>query len=302
MRLVSVLVGLLAWATGAAAQELPPARIAVVGGTFINDEIYFRDLIQETAVVETKMGPSVPIAYAEYEGIPFYYVHMHGSAALQATWVALYNLGVVEVIGGATAGAINPEMAVLDYIIPDDFIDLNINRPLNFPREIYKNPDDIPLPRFVPAMDPDLREILLSESASALGSDAAYKDIELFDGGIVMQARGGRFETAAEIAMMAQWGGDVVTMNVATEMAYARMLGMNYACIIVISNPAEGVADWEFSSMPGVYQLANPLSLDIVLASLDDIVALEGKPRVSDSLRLHPKMTSRPDEDDMGAH
>ena len=82
-------------------------------------------------------------------------------------------------------------------------------------------------------------------------------------------------------------------MNVPTEIAYARMLGINYAALIVISNPAEGVAAWDFAEMPPLYRKINPLSADIILASLPDIAALEGKPRVSDGLLNHPEMTSK---------
>ena len=132
-------------------------------------------------------------------------------------------------------------MQPYDYVVPHDFIDLNIDRPLSFPREIYRDPDNIPLPRVLPAMDPDLQSILLEETQKRLRSDRDLDDMSIHKAGVTIQARGGRFETAAEIRMFAQWGGDVVTMNVGTEIAYARMLGMNYGCLIVISNPAEGV-------------------------------------------------------------
>jgi 5'-methylthioadenosine phosphorylase len=230
-------------------------------------------------------------------GIDFYYVHGHGRPSLQAAWVALYDLGVTEVIGGATAGGINPAMQPYDYVIPHDFIDMNVNRPLSFPREIYRDPDAIPIPRVYPAMDPDLRTILSEETRKRIRADSQFDDIDLHEAGVIVQARGGRFETAAEIRMFAQWGGDVVTMNVGTEIAYARMLGMNYACLIAISNPAEGVAPWDFSEMPPLYRRINPLSVEILMAALPRIAGLEGKPRVGDDLVFHPEMTSKPEGD-----
>ncbi|MEM1189988.1 MAG: hypothetical protein AAGI72_15770 [Pseudomonadota bacterium] len=84
-------------------------------------------------------------------------------------------------------------------------------------------------------------------------------------------------------------------MNVGTEVAYARMLGMNYASLIVISNPAEGVAPWDFAEMPPLYRRINPISVDILLASLPRIAELAGKERVGDSLIFHPEMTSKPE-------
>lgn len=284
--------------------EVPKARIAVLGGTFLNDVIFYRDgIIKQKFTIDTKVGLSPTIHYAEWQGIPFYYVHAHGEGKWLATWVALYDLGVEEAIGGATAGAINKKMGVYDYIIPDDFIELNVDRPLSIPADVYRDPNAIPLPRFVPAMDTDIRNILLDETKKAVAAikanskDKQYKGIKVHDGGVIVQARGGRFETVAEIRMMKQWGGDMVTMSVGTEMAYSRMLGIHYANMIVISNPAEGMGEWDFSLMEELYPRINPLSLDIVLASLPRVAALKGKPRVADGLINHPEMTSQKKKD-----
>ncbi len=288
-----VVLGLLA---APAQSQGNGATIAIFGGTFINDALLLRDgVLGEPFTLQTKLGESAPIYPGEANGVAFYYVHMHGSAALQASWVALYDLGVREVLGGATAGGINPAMQPYDYVIPHDFIDLNIDRPLSFPRDIYRDPENIPLPRVYPAMDTDLRAILLQETRKRLRGDRTLDDMSIHKAGVIVQARGGRFETAAEIRMFDQWGGDVVTMNVGTEIAYARMLGMNYACLIVISNPAEGVAAWDFAEMPPLYRRINPVSVDILLASLPSIAALGSKPRVGDALIFHPEMTSKPE-------
>lgn len=272
-------------------------HIAIIGGTFVNDALLLREgVLGEPFTLDTKLGESPPIYPGSAGGIDFYYVHSHGSPALQAAWVALYDLGVTEVIGGATAGGITPAMQPYDYVVPHDFIDMNVDRPLSFPREIYRDPENIPLPRVLPAMDPDLRAILIEETRKRIRASDDTDDIDLHEAGVIVQARGGRFETAAEIRMFAQWGGDVVTMNVGTEIAYARMLGMNYACLINISNPAEGVAPWDFAEMPPLYRRINPLSVDIVLAALPRIAALAGKERAGDSLIFHPEMTSKPAE------
>jgi 5'-methylthioadenosine phosphorylase len=273
--------------------DIPKARIAVIGGTFLNDVIFSTDLIKKEFTVETKLGTSPTIYYAEYEGLPFYYVHDHGSGKFQQTWAALYDLGVEEAIGGATAGAINKKMGVYDYIVVDDFMDFNIDRPLSFPKEIYRDPNLIPLPRFTPAMDTDIRNILIAEAKKAFTADPFFKKKKVHDSGVVVQTRGGRFETVAEIKAIGQWGGDLVTMSIGTEIVYARQLGINYASLVVVSNPAEGVADWDFSLMEELYPRINPLSLNIVLASLKPVAALQGKARVADGLINHPEMTSK---------
>jgi 5'-methylthioadenosine phosphorylase len=284
---------LAAVAQAATVNDFPRATIAVVGGTFINDALLKKPgLVKGHFTVKTKVGESPRIYYAETGGIPFYYVHAHGEGKWVETWAALYDLGVKEAIGGATAGGINAAMKLYDYVVPHDFIDLNVDRPLAMPHIVHRDPKSIPLPRYIPAMDPLLRDILISETRKALRASHDYDDVQLHEQGVVVQARGGRFETASEIRMFRQWGGDLVTMNIATEMAYARMLGINYASLAAISNPAEGVGEWDWETLKKVYPRLNPLSLTIVLAAIPKIAAIGDRPRVGDGLRMHPEMTS----------
>ena len=42
-----------------------------------------------------------------------------------------------------------------------------------------------------------------------------------------------------------------------------------------------------------MYRRINPLSVEILLAMLPRIEALQGKPRVMDALIFHPEMTSK---------
>ena len=142
----------------------------------------------------------------------------------------------------------------------------------------------------MPATDPLLDDILLDETRKRLTGDATRK---VHKGGVVIQAAGGRFETPAEIRFFKQIGGDMVTMNVGSEMSYARMVGINYASLVVISNPAEGLGEWKFEDLTTIYRALNKVSLDVVIAALPRIAGLAGKPRVGDALRVHPEMTSK---------
>jgi 5'-methylthioadenosine phosphorylase len=276
-------------------EDFPRARIAVIGGTYINDALLKKKgLIKGSFTVKTKVGDSPTIYAAQIGDIPFYYVHGHGEGKWVETWAALYDLGVRDAIGGATAGGINPAMKLYDYVVPHDFIDMNVDRPLSIPQVVYHDPKSIPVPRYLPAMDPLLRDIMITETRKALRATHDYDDIQVHDQGVVIQARGGRFETASEIRMFAKWGADLVTMNVGTEMAYARMMGINYASLVAISNPAEGVGDWDWETLKKVYPRLNPLSLSIILAAIPRIAAIGNVPRIGDKLRMHPEMTSEP--------
>lgn len=283
-------------AQAASVEDFPRARVALVGGTFLNDILlHSKGILKGSFTVQTKVGPSPEIWFGETAGTPFYYVHMHGDGKYVETWAALYDLGVRDAIGGATAGGINLSMQLYDYVVPHDFIDMNITRPLAIPKQVYHDQDKIPIPRYIPAMDPLVRQILLEETHRAVRADAQYDDIQIHDHGVVLQSRGGRFETAAEVKMFGEWGADLVTMSIGTEMTYARMVGINYGALVSISNPAEGVGDWDWDTIRGVYPRINPLSLKIVLAAIPRLAAIpDSSPRVGDGQRFHPEMTSEP--------
>jgi len=272
------------------AEEIPKAKIAIIGGTFLNDALIESGLLTQQFKLETVIGESPTIHYGEIQGVPFYYMHGHGGPKYLSGWAALYELGVQEVVGGATAGAINPIMKTYDFITPHDFIDFNIGRPRYFPREVTSK-EGLILARYVPAVDPLVQQALFESTLSVLRADAAHDAINVFDKGIVVQAAGGRFETAGEIDFFNSIKGDVVTMNVGTEISYARQLGINYACLVIVSNPAEGVAAWEFSDLTEIYQTLNPVSLEILKDVIPKLANLPTEGRVDEALRIHPEMS-----------
>ncbi|WP_326599734.1 phosphorylase family protein [Streptomyces sp. NBC_01803] len=236
--------------------------IAVVGGTFVGDELLNSEFVEdEYFTVDTEYGESGQIRRGETGGTPFYYVHDHGGGRYPSTWLALRELGVRAVIGGGTAGWLNRRMEVCDFIIPDDFIDFNVDRPRGLPHT--------GLARYSPTATTQWTDaIVIAEAERRLRQDGSLRDITLHEGGVVAQAAGWRFETKAEIRMMKMVGCDMVTLSVGTEMSYARMLGIDYSCIMVISNPAEGLGDWEDSGERDVYATVHPVSRDIVISCI----------------------------------
>ncbi|WP_445488750.1 phosphorylase family protein [Niallia sp. 03133] len=150
-------------------------KIAIIGGTYLKSVMLDSGLLEEKPfIIETPVGRSPEIWNGSSKNIPFYYVHDHGSGKFVETWAALYQLGVKEVIGGATAGGINPAMKTRDFVVPNDFIDFNFERPRSLPHAIF-NDDGLILPRYTPATDPYLDEILLSETKRRLDKDSAFR-------------------------------------------------------------------------------------------------------------------------------
>ena len=274
-------------------EKPPPSNICIVGGTNIAHALTMSGHLSVAFALETPFGLSPAIYFGESEGVPFYHVTLHGSSteasgvaeqdALLIVWGALHHLGVSDVLGGATAGSINSAYKLGDWVIADDFIDFNIERKRSMAAEILGAEAARILPRHVPADDPLLRKILSEEAARVAGQENVH------EGGVIIQAAGGRFETAAEIRMFQRLGGDLVTMNVPTEMAYARQLNINYASLIAISNPAEGLGPWDWKTLSDLYPRFHAQSVEIYLAAVRRIQNLPKRRRIGDTLRVHPE-------------
>jgi 5'-methylthioadenosine phosphorylase len=273
--------------------QAPKATICIVGGTNVAHALARSSHVSMSFTIDTPFGVSPEIYLGETNGVSFYHITLHGSTELSGVaeqevllrvWCALRQLGVSDVLGGATAGSINEKYKLGDWVVADDFVDFNIDRQRSIAAAVLgaKTASRI-LPRYVPADDPILRKILVEETAKVAGATNVH------EGGVIVQAAGGRFETAAEIRMFKYLGSDLVTMNVPTEMAYARQLNINYASLIAISNPAEGLGTWEWTTLSDLYPRFHAQSIEIYLAAVRRIQELPQRRRIGDTLRVHPE-------------
>jgi 5'-methylthioadenosine phosphorylase len=273
--------------------QAPKATICIVGGTNVAHALARSSHVSMSFTIDTPFGVSPEIYLGETNGVSFYHITLHGSTELSGVaeqevllrvWCALHQLGVSDVLGGATAGSINEKYKLGDWVVADDFVDFNIDRQRSIAAAVLgaKTASRI-LPRYVPADDPILRKILVEETAKVAGATNVH------EGGVIVQAAGGRFETAAEIRMFKYLGSDLVTMNVPTEMAYARQLNINYASLIAISNPAEGLGTWEWTTLSDLYPRFHAQSIEIYLAAVRRIQELPQRRRIGDTLRVHPE-------------
>ena len=255
--------------------------IAIVGGTsFGHPPDFGKGLVEveRTFTVSTAVGESSPIYQIRYNDQSFYYVQMHGVENkpegeadgwhFVRTWVALYNLGVKFVFGGATSGGIDSEYEIGDMVVADDFIIIGSHRPQNVLRAAKISRPGI-FPNFAAPFSEDLRKLLIEIAT------AKYPG-EVYEKGVMVQDDPGRFETPAEIRMMRVMGGDHVSHNVVTETIYARQLGIHFAALNSISNPAVGVRPFKYENMQnGVQQIAE-YAVPIVLEAVTRIDEIRG--------------------------
>jgi len=163
----------------------------------------------------------------------------HGAAVLQrhgeeyrlpheidhaANLAALAEQGCDRVLAIGSVGSLSEQLGVGSLVCIDDFIALHLG--------ISSFGDE--RAHTAPGFDARWR----SEVLSAWEGD----EPALRDGGIYWQAIGPRFETPAEIRLIAAHA-DVVGMTIASECIVAGELGLAYAAICVVDNLANGVEE-----------------------------------------------------------
>jgi 5'-methylthioadenosine phosphorylase len=135
---------------------------------------------------------------------------------------ALGEQGCDRVLAIGSVGSLGADLPVGSLLCPDDFIALQLG--LTALTDVRSHR--------VPGFDPEWRrQVLVAWEES---------EPELRDGGVYWQAIGPRFETPAEIRLMAAHA-DVVGMTIASECVVAGELGFAYAAVCVVDNLANGI-------------------------------------------------------------
>lgn len=142
---------------------------------------------------------------------------------------ALIEGGCDRVLALGSVGGLRPELGVGTFLCPDDFIALHVGRSVFDDRRSHR----------VPGFDSEWR----GRVVDAWGAGA---DVPLLDGGVYWETIGPRFETPAEIRLIAAHA-DVVGMTVASESVIAGELGLPYAAVCVVDNLANGIGERELT-------------------------------------------------------
>jgi 5'-methylthioadenosine phosphorylase len=203
--------------------------LGIIGGSAFLDGVQLDD----TSVRE------VPTPYgtvAVHLAQDFVFLRRHGERGYRpphriphhAHVLALHSLGVRRVAAFASAGALRVDLRPGDVVIPDDY--LSWHAPPTFAGDDYLH--------IVPALDAEVRELLI-RSAHAL-EHAAEEPRTVEPRGVYAETRGPRFETKAEIRMIADYA-DVVGMTAASEATLCQERGIGYAVICIVDNWAHGV-------------------------------------------------------------
>ncbi|MHB9146781.1 MAG: S-methyl-5'-thioadenosine phosphorylase [Symbiobacteriia bacterium] len=211
-------------------------KVGIIGGTGVYDPRILDNPKED--VVLTPYGLAA-VKVGTYRGSEVVFMARHGATHsvpphlvnYRANIWALRQLGVESVIATAAVGSLNPAMKPGDFVITDDFLDFTKTRIYTF---FEGGEQGVVHTDFTEPYSPAIRAKLL-QAAKELG-------IAAHDGGVYACMEGPRFETPAEIRMVAKLGGDLVGMTNVPEAVLAHEIGLPYALIAMVTNQAAGIS------------------------------------------------------------
>jgi len=206
--------------------------LGIISGTvLLQGKGIFADLREET--VETDFGRAVI-----FRSAAIVFVARHGTDPRrhilphrinhQANLAAMKKLGVREILGAYSTGALKRRLKPGMLVVPDDYI-----MPAGGPTIVREKSVHI-----VPVLSAEVRRKWLEAARGC--------DLDCVDGGIYWQTAGPRFETRAEIAMIAQFA-DLVGMTMASEAVIAQELEIPFAPLCSVDNYAHGLEEKELT-------------------------------------------------------
>jgi len=199
-------------------------RLAVVGGHGILGTAFAANASR--VEVDTSYGPVALLDAADWVVLQRHGLDEFVAAPYinhRAHLRALADLGCNRILGLGSVGSLRRDLPVGSFVAPDDFIALHLGMSFSRGDDGHQSP----------GFDPVWRGTVVRRWSE-------QSDVPLHDGGVYWQTIGPRFETRAEIRLMAAHA-DVVGMTIAGECILARELGLAYASICVIDNLANGI-------------------------------------------------------------
>jgi 5'-methylthioadenosine phosphorylase len=210
--------------------------IAVIGGSGLTQLANLE--ITHRKIVRTPYGePSGPLTFGKIGKLEAVFLARHGyghtlaphEVNYRANLWAIHAQGVTQVVAVCTVGGIASDLGAGSIVVPDQIIDYTWGRPSTYFEGAEQPVTHID---FTHPYDAKLRKLAL-ESARDIG-------IAAVDGGTYAATQGPRLETKAEIDRLERDGATMVGMTGMPEAALARELGLAYAHLAVVVNPAAG--------------------------------------------------------------
>ena len=210
--------------------------IAVIGGSGLTQLANLE--ITRRKIVRTPFGePSGPLTYGRMGKQEVVFLARHGyghtlaphEINYRANLWAIHAQDVTRVISVCTVGGIAPSLGAGMIALPDQIIDYTWGRPSTYFEGAEQPVTHID---FTHPYDEETRQMAIAAARDA--------GVAVVAGGTYAAMQGPRLETKAEIDRLERDGATMVGMTGMPEAALARELGLKYAAIAVVVNPAAG--------------------------------------------------------------
>ncbi len=246
--------------------------LAIIGGSGLaqlsNLEVTRRQ------VVRTPYGePSGALTFGNIQGHEVIFLARHGygltipphEVNYCANIWALHSQKVSNVVAVATVGGIRSDLVPGTLVIPDQILDYTHGRNFTFFSATDRGVQHID---FTQPYDEPLRQRLFKAAENA--------GERFMAGGTYAATQGPRLETAAEINRLERDGADMVGMTGMPEAALAREMGLCYAAIAVVVNPAAGRGASEHGIKLEAINAVSQKAMGKVRHILEKLVTLDG--------------------------
>ena len=211
-------------------------KIGVIGGTGVENP----ELMQgfEQKVISTPYGDAL-CNVGEMFGNQVVFVSRHGvehnmpphKVNYRANIWALKSLGTEEIFATTAVGSLNPKMKPGHFVVCSNMLDFSKTSIHTF----YDTPERGVV--HINFTEPYC-ECLRKKACKCLKK----LGLKYHKQGVYVCTEGPRFETAAEIKMFAQLGGDVIGMTNGPEANLAREAEMCYVTVSIVTNMGAGIS------------------------------------------------------------
>jgi len=205
-------------------------RIGIIGGSGLYD---MAELTGRTEVeVQTPFGaPSDKVVIASLEGRRVAFLARHGRGHrilpgelnFRANIYALKVLGVERILSASAVGSLREELAPMDILLPDQFLDRTRGRKSTFFGD--------GLAAHIAFGDPVCSELIDHVHASA-----GRAGVRTVKGGTYVCMEGPAFSTRAESNLYRSWGMDVIGMTNLQEAKLAREAEICYVTLALVTD------------------------------------------------------------------
>ncbi len=152
--------------------------------------------------------------------------------------LALEELGVRRAVSVCSVGALHPSHRPGTILVPEDYMSLQAPPTFAVDERLH----------IIPFLDAGLRARLVALARSVAEGPDGWQETtviatarsDIRDGGVYAETRGPRFETRAEIRLLADYA-DVVGMTAASEATLLQERGIASAILCIVDNYAHGI-------------------------------------------------------------